>query len=218
MDVLTNVEFVLLQLIGEREYISGYEINKLVEERGYREWADVGTTSIYVRLEKLNKRKLVRSSFDTKKKGKGPPPKKFALKESGKEALRQNVIDALANSRERDKRFDLGLAGLPFIETREAVEALEKRNTFLNKAVDHIKGKLVASGGENLPFHVKVLFQHPLFLLKQELTFTATLIEGLQNLSREEKAEPPLPPGSNTDNADNADNTDNTDNTDSKKQ
>lgn len=50
MDI-TNVEFMLLQIICERKEASGYEINQLIKERGYREWVDMGTTSIYVGLK-----------------------------------------------------------------------------------------------------------------------------------------------------------------------
>lgn len=48
MNQLSNVEMVLLQIIAELNQMSGYEINKRIEQRGYREWAKIGTTSIYV--------------------------------------------------------------------------------------------------------------------------------------------------------------------------
>jgi hypothetical protein len=38
MRKLSNVEIVLLQIIAEKEGISGYGINQIVKERGYREW------------------------------------------------------------------------------------------------------------------------------------------------------------------------------------
>ena len=74
---LTNVEMVLLQIIAEKEGISGYGINQIVKERGYREWADIGMTSIYVGLKKLEDKKLVKFKIHTGKIGKGPVPKIF---------------------------------------------------------------------------------------------------------------------------------------------
>ena len=49
---LSNVELMLLEIISQAKEISGYRIGKLVEERQYRVWADIGTTSIYTGLEK----------------------------------------------------------------------------------------------------------------------------------------------------------------------
>ncbi len=178
---LTNVEFALLQIIGEKETISGYQINKLVEERNYHVWAEIGTTSIYLGLEKLKKKKLVRSSIDIQKTGKGPLPKNFSLKEKGHEILKQSVLDALSNYRERDKRFDLGIAGLPFVTTAEAIDALEKRKTLLNDAAQKVREKLETDGENQLPFHLKILFEHPLFLIRHELDFMDAMIGQLKS-------------------------------------
>lgn len=34
---ITNVESILIQIIYEQKTVSGYEINHLIKERGYRE-------------------------------------------------------------------------------------------------------------------------------------------------------------------------------------
>jgi DNA-binding PadR family transcriptional regulator len=64
---LANVEFMLLQIICEQSDISGYEISQLVKERKYKEWADIGTTSVYVGLNKLSKKQLVSFYINIKK-------------------------------------------------------------------------------------------------------------------------------------------------------
>ena len=184
MKPISNVEFMLLLLIAEKKKISGYEINQLIEARGFRNWAAIGTTSIYVGLEKLKKKQCLEFFFDIEKTGKGPIPKMFRLNSEGKKVLKKTVRDALINSRERDKRFDLGLAGLPFISSEKAVSALQKRKEVLLAAEDFIKTKFESDGGENLPFHVKAVFSHPLFLIKHELDFTDSLIKELKSITR----------------------------------
>lgn len=181
MKIISNVEFMLLLLIAEKKKISGYEINRLIEERGFRNWADIGTTSIYVGLEKLKKKKCLEFFYDIEKTGKGPVPKMFHLNLEGKKVLRKTICDALVNSRERDKRFDLGLVGLPFISSEKAASALQKRKEILLAAENFIKTKFKSDGGESLPFHVKAVFSHPLFLIKHELDFTDTLIKELES-------------------------------------
>ena len=176
---LTNVEFMLLQIICEQKEVSGYEINQLVRERGYKEWADIGTTSIYVGLNKLSKKQLVNSYIDTAKQGKGPMPRKFEITNEGKELLKQNILLALSSSRERDYRFDLALAAILFLSVEEVSVALKKRKTFLSEAAKNINKKFESQGGKILPLNVRALFRHPLLLIKHEIEFTDSLITEL---------------------------------------
>jgi DNA-binding PadR family transcriptional regulator len=176
---ITNVEFVLLQIISDKIEISGYEINQLIKERGYKEWADIGTTSIYVGLNKLSKKKLVNSYIDTAKQGRGPIPRKFEITNDGKKLLKQEIILALSSSRERDYRFDLALAAIPFLTTEEVVAALKKRKDFLTEVADSIKHKLEAQGGKKVPINLRALYWHPLVLIKHEIEFMDSLIQDL---------------------------------------
>ncbi len=177
---LSNVEFVLLQLISEKDELSGYEISKFIEESGYREWTNIGETSIYAGLDKLNKKELVEFYVHADKQGKGPLPKKFRLTNRGKKNLKTEILAALSSTRERDRRFDLAIASMPFLMPREAIIALNERKKFLKSELERIKTKLEVQGGENLPFHIKALFKHPLVLIKTELEFVDGIINSLE--------------------------------------
>jgi DNA-binding PadR family transcriptional regulator len=177
MKELSNVEFVLLQLLSEKKELSGYEINHLIIERGYREWSDIGTTSIYIGLKKLQKRKLVDSFIDIKKEGKGPLPKKFNLTKEGVVRLEQEIIKALSFTRESDQRFDIGIASIPVLKKENVTKALMNRKNFLKEQIKRINEKYFSQGGERLPFHIKALFIHPQMLTKSELKFIDYLID-----------------------------------------
>lgn len=177
---VTNVELMLLELVAEKKAASGYELDRLVKERGYRSWADIGTTSIYLGLEKLEKKGLMESDMDMGKSGRGPIPRKFKLTRRGKEVLKDSVVAALRDSRERDRRFDLALAGLPVIKRSEARMALEKRKEILLQAARSILARFNEQGGDQLPYHARVLFKHPLALIEQELNFTQSVIDELK--------------------------------------
>ncbi|MFC5401179.1 PadR family transcriptional regulator [Cohnella soli] len=179
MNRLSNVEFMLLQIIAESKQASGYQINKLIELRGYREWANIGTTSIYAGLQKLKDKRLIRSEDSVQKSGKGPLPSTYVMMEAGMETLRNEIIVSLTSARERDNRFDLGLAALPFIGKDEAVEALRKRQNFLEETSRNIGQKYESQGGFRLPLHVRALFLHPMSLIETEKTFVANLISEL---------------------------------------
>jgi len=179
MRTLTNVEMVLLQIIAEKEGISGYGINQIVKERGYREWADIGMTSIYVGLKKLEDKNLVKSRMHTTKTGKGPMPKIFFLAEKGREVLSDEVFFILSGSRERERVFDLGVAGIPFVTPKKVKEALLQRKKFLNEHLEKIHKKFKKDGGHQLPVHARYLFKHPLYLIGNELKFIDELIGNL---------------------------------------
>jgi DNA-binding PadR family transcriptional regulator len=180
MRKLSNVEMVLLQIIAEKDGISGYGINHMVKERGYREWADIGMTSIYVGLKKLEDKKLVKFKVHTAKIGKGPIPKIYFHTEKGKEVLSAEVLSILSESRERERVFDLGVAGIPFVAHQKVKEALLQRKKFLNEHLDRIHSKFREDGGHQLPVHVRYLFKHPLFLIGNELKFIEELMRNLR--------------------------------------
>jgi len=179
MHPISNVEFMLLQMIAECRQTSGYEIKKLVDRRGYREWANIGTTSIYGGLKKLSDKGWIAPEESDGKSGKGPMPTRFSLTEAGMAKLKKEILDSLSSTRERDNRFDLGLAALPFIGKDEAVAALRQRLDFLRGASNRAKQKYESQGGVRLPLNVRALFLHPISLIESEAAFVASLIHEL---------------------------------------
>jgi DNA-binding PadR family transcriptional regulator len=176
---LSNVELVLLQLIHGASELSGYEINKLIEQRGYREWADIGETSIYSGLNKLHMKELVGFYINSDKQGRGPLPKKYKLSGKGEDMLKEETLKALSSTRERDKRFDIALAGIPFVETGEALRALNERKKYLANECARIAKIYSAQNGSTIPYHVQLLFRHPSILIEAELIFMDEIINTL---------------------------------------
>jgi DNA-binding PadR family transcriptional regulator len=176
---LSNVELMLLQIISQAGEISGYAIGKLAEERQYRVWADIGTTSIYTGLEKLKRKGLVTFRLDVGKRGKGPLPKKFRLTTKGRLTLKKEIERSLSCTRERDRRFDLALAGIPLLPPEKVVTALRKRKKFLGEVAGQIKARFQSIGGEALPINIKAVFKHSLHLIKHESKFMDRLLAEL---------------------------------------
>ncbi|OGI11345.1 MAG: hypothetical protein A2Y40_00700 [Candidatus Margulisbacteria bacterium GWF2_35_9] len=179
MKKLSNVEFTLLLTIFEYKQISGYRLNKIILDRGFREWIDIGTTSIYVGLEKLQQKGFLVFEYDSKKTGKGPLPKIFKITNNGTSILKETTINFLSSTRERDASFDLGIAALSVIKNTEAILALSNRKEFLSESYNNLKDRFTKLGGETLEFHSKVFFQHSLYLIKCELNFLNSLVEKL---------------------------------------
>jgi DNA-binding PadR family transcriptional regulator len=177
---LSNVEFMLLQIIAQCGEISGYRINKLVEEREYRAWADIGATSVYTGLARLARKGLVRSRLDMAKKGKGPLPRRFRLTAKGQRVLREEIRRGLSSTREGSRRFDLALAAIPVVARHEIIRALERRKRFLGRAATHVTARFRAIGGERLPINIKALFKHSLHGIRRELQFMDVLLRDVK--------------------------------------
>ncbi|NPV01504.1 MAG: PadR family transcriptional regulator [Brevinematales bacterium] len=180
-DPVSNVEFMLMEIIAECREISGYEINTFVEGRGYREWADIGTTSIYVGLEKLNKKGLASSRVDLEKTGKGPLPKLYSLTGEGFALLKHSVLDALSSGGSRGGRFDLGLSGMPLLSTAETLSSLEKRREKISRSLAGVRETYLSQGGDNLPLSVRALFDHSFAAMRNEIDFASRLIEQINS-------------------------------------
>ncbi len=184
---ISNVEFMLLQIVSQAGEISGYSINKLVEERQYRVWAGIGTTSIYTGLERLKRKGLVTSRVDMSKRGKGPLPRKSCLTRRGRAVLRKEIEDALSRTRERDLRFDLAIAAIPLISAEATIRALQKRKRFLGEVAAGIRARFEAIGGENLPVNIRAPFKHSLHLIKRELEFVDVLIGDVRQTKKKKE-------------------------------
>lgn len=185
MKKMSNVEIALLQIIAEQKEISGYGISRIVKDRGYREWADIGMTSIYTGLKKLEEKELVTSRIHTDKHGKGPTPTIYGLTKKGRRVLQREVLSLLAQSRERERVFDLGVAGIPFVPSEKAVEALSRRKEYLQEHFARIEKRFEMNGGKTLPVHIRYLFKHPLLLIENELKFINELMSALQENKKE---------------------------------
>lgn len=182
--LLSNVELSLLSIIIEKKEVSGYEINKLIEQRGYREWADIGGTSIYNGLEKLYKKGLVFFEVYEDKNGKGPIPKIFKITKDGEKRFKTEIIDALSSTRERDKRFDIALASVSYLGRKEVIKALSNRKSFLMKEKERLNSLFEKQGGNNMPVQAKFLFRHPIILIDSETSFIDEIIKSLKERKR----------------------------------
>ena len=118
---LSNTELILLILINEHRVISGYRVNSLIEKYGYRQWAGIGTTSIYVGLKNLEKKGLTESTMDYEKITKGPVGKIFSINKSGKQCLLQELRKGLSKTREHDTRFKIAISGMDFLKKGEII-------------------------------------------------------------------------------------------------
>jgi len=92
MSEISNIEAAILGLLYENSH-HGYELEKIIEERGMRNWTDIGFSSIYYVLKKLEDKKLVVSELE-KVEGK-PSRKVFTITYDGKLVMQEKSRELL---------------------------------------------------------------------------------------------------------------------------
>ncbi|MBU2700953.1 DNA-binding PadR family transcriptional regulator [Sporomusaceae bacterium BoRhaA] len=172
---LTNIKFMILQIICERSEVSDYEIKQLVAQRNSlirkqnsEEWSD--TAFVDVDLKELKKKELVKSDLLLRR---------FAITEQGKKLLQQEILAALTFSRERDDRFDLAVVAIPLVALEKVEVALEKRKKLLAEAAEHIHTLFESQSRTERFFDLHSVSRHPLLVIKHEIEFIDVLLQEL---------------------------------------
>ena len=174
---MTNAELVILSLIAERPR-HGYEIEVVIEERGMREWTEVGFSSIYYILKKLEREGLIVGHMEASD-GQGPARKVYRLTPQGHEAWREATIEALSTPVPYYSPFRIALSNLPGLSTTEALGSLHQYREALAAQVDHVRERWT-SQQSRLPYHVDALFDLSLTLIDAELSWVSSFIHQLE--------------------------------------
>lgn len=161
-DELTNAEYAILGLLMEKP-CHGYDLDRLIEQRGMREWTELAFSSIYYILGRLEKRGLAESSIDPEKKTRRiyRPTKKAG------EQFTRTTIRALSEPHPVYPSVLLGLANWPALDRAAAMEALDRRGHTLEAIAARVATKRRSVPG--LPPHVAALFDYSETLLRAEI-------------------------------------------------
>ena len=172
---MTNAELAILGLVVEQPR-HGYEIEQVIEERGMRDWTEVGFSSIYYLLKKLEREKLVESHLQEA--DRGPARKVYSTTAGGEEALRAGVLDALAVPKRCYTPLQLGLSHLPGVPAREAITALGQYRNALAGRLEHVRERWQAQ--QPLPFFIETMFEHSITMIEAELSWVRVLIKKME--------------------------------------
>jgi DNA-binding PadR family transcriptional regulator len=175
---MTNAELVILSLVAERPR-HGYEIEQVIEEREMREWTEVGFSSIYYLLNKLEGQRLIEARLESSP-GRGPARKVYTLTQPGWDECQEGILQALAEPPLPESMFLLGMSNLPVIDPAKALSALRQYADRLAERGEHLE-KRRQLGGETFPFHVEAMFDFSLTMIQAELAWLRKFIQQLED-------------------------------------
>ena len=175
---MTDAELAILTLVAEQPR-HGYEIEQVIQERGMREWTDVGFSSIYYLLKKLEKEDLVAGHLEEA--AQGPARRVYHLTPAGRGALEKALLQALSVPEPRPSRLLLGIGNLPALPPAEAMSALEQYGEHLAERLAHVRRRQEEQ--QPLPYFVDALFDYSTALIQAEMAW----VEGFREKIRQEQ-------------------------------
>ena len=174
---MTNAELAILTLVVEKPR-HGYEIEQVIEERGMRNWTEVGFSSIYYLLNKLKEKGLVTSQLEQPG-GRGPTRKVFQITEQGLKVWYQAILGTLTTPERRSTSFLLGISSLTFILPEDTIQALEQYRESLVQQRDQVKQRWEEQSIQPLPTFVDAMFDYSATLIEAEINWISKFIKKL---------------------------------------
>jgi len=168
---LTPAELTVLGLIVERPR-HGYDLEQVIEQRGIRQWTDIGFSSIYYLLTKLEKRGLAHVP-------EAPAAAKsrrvFHPTATGRQAAERGALDLLRELRPVPHPLLVGIANLPLLPEHEYTEALRTRLARVEERIASVREAERAQA----PFApaAREVFSFSLSLLEAERSWLAGRVQ-----------------------------------------
>jgi len=182
---LDHKGFIILGLVAE--YPNGshaYSVNKRIEQRGMRNWTNIGKSSIYRIVNELEEHGLV-VSFEEEHDNR--VRKIYKVTDFGFHMLKDKTFTVLKEFYGRnDEDFYVAFSHLPLLSIEHQVEAI---TSSIEKIKVHIKGledMLAMNAGRSL--NVRGLFIHPIMVLKTDVEFLEEVLEEIKLGGGQDKA------------------------------
>ena len=158
---LTDSELLVLGLVAEMPR-HGYELEQVIEERSMREWTQIGFSSIYYVLNKLEQRGLIKAGVPANAKAK----KSYEMTTKGRETLIDQTLATLKSVHPTYPSLLLGMIHWSVLSRDQSIGALRTRKNALAKELERIEN--IHFEQQPLPDYVDAIFEFSLGQLKAE--------------------------------------------------
>lgn len=177
MNIISDIEAAILGLLYEESQY-GYQLEKTIEGWGMRNWTQIGFSSIYYVLKKLEKKELVSSKLEIVE---GKPSRKvFTITDQGRETMEEKIRELLSWNKKLINPFDLGLAYLNYLEPQDVIKCLENYLESAQGRIKFLESSVRMQKELKAPYYVKALFSRPLTSLKTEMEWVKEFIDEIK--------------------------------------
>lgn len=171
---LTDAELLVLGLVAEMPR-HGYQLEQVIEQRTMREWTQIGFSSIYFVLGKLEAMKLVSAKRTAATRANSKARKIYCVTKAGRSALIAQTLAALSAVRPTYSSVLLGMTNWPVLERNDALHALRARRDAIEAEVARLSN--IQIDQQPLPDFVDALFDHSIGQLKTEAEWVTRTLD-----------------------------------------
>ena len=171
---MTDAELAILSIVAEGP-IYGYDIQTIIIRRGLRAWTNIGVSSMYYVLQKLERQGLVESKGASIVEG--PSRRQYRITPAGFGVLQTAVADLLSTPREYANGFELGLANLHVLRSAQIRTAFIAYRQELVSRLNQARERWQELRDSQAPFNVDAMFGHHVAMLEAELNWIKHFIE-----------------------------------------
>ncbi len=167
---LTPAELTVLGLVIERPS-HGYDLEQVIERRGIRQWTEIGFSSIYYLLAKLEKRGFVHAARATS------PAKSrrvFHATDEGERAAARDAAAYIAEPLAVAQPLLVGIANLPLLTERQYARALRTRLATIEARI----AAVAEAQRSPAPLPAREVFSYSLSLMEAERSWLAARVGG----------------------------------------
>ena len=163
----SDADIVVLSLLAEQPH-HGYDLDRVVERRGYRQWTSLAFSSVYYVLKRLAERGLVEPDD-------GPTERRtvFRITDAGRRELGKAAGERVLAPAPPSAGVLPALNAYPRLDDPELMAALAQRAEVLLERLDELRG-LRAQVDEE---HALAIFDYVILRQEADLTWTRTLLK-----------------------------------------
>jgi DNA-binding PadR family transcriptional regulator len=180
---MTNAELAVLSLVAQQPR-HGYQIEQVIEERGMRRWTEIGFSSIYFLLKKLEHGGFIEGRLE--KAERGPARKVYHATKTGQQAFHAAIIEVLSVPQPSPRPLMLGLANLPSLSTEEALTALSQYGKHLKEKMEILRTALESKQHAH-PYFIDAMFELGLMVMQAELEWVEKFTKQIEERSQKKQ-------------------------------
>jgi DNA-binding PadR family transcriptional regulator len=171
---LTPAELTVLGLVIERPQ-HGYDLEQVIEQRGIRQWTDIGFSSIYYLLAKLERRGLLHVPQAPA----APKSRRiFHATVQGRRAAARTALALVADARPVPHPLLVGVANLSLLSTQQYARGLRRRLAQLDARIAAVRAaQAVQQAQAALPLAAREVFSYSLSLMETERQWLAGRVQ-----------------------------------------
>lgn len=170
---MTQIEVILLSLLYDKDYY-GYEFKTVIEQRNMRGWTNIGFSSIYNSLNKLEKKGFICSRYE--KEHGSPKRKVYSIKDETKVIIRKQIIKMISDYKSDPSEFDIGLLFSYLITKEELNKALITHEKNLKERKEFLIKRYNQHPTAKERLHIKALFERPISFIDTEISWIKNFI------------------------------------------